>query len=173
MQKYFEKIKERLEERQNFYERRFAEMSGSSRDLEDWGSIKSYKDAIEIANQVAEEYATDTNVGNKDGWIPVSSGKMPKVEETVYIVAKRKYKDGSFRYIYTSAIYEDGTVRENDSRWNWEEIVGEWDEDEECLIIPEGWFEDKQYNPEGVINYNVDDEVVAWKPITPYQPKGE
>lgn len=126
-------------------------------------------DAIRFVLKELEELQRYRN----DGWIPVSSGRLPKVEETVYIVAKRKYKDGSFRYIYTMAIYEDGTVRENDSRWNWYEIEGEWDEEEDCQIIPEGWFEDKVYNPEGVINYNVDDEVVAWKPITPYQPKGE
>lgn len=163
MQKYFEKIKERLA----------AEKTHETFCDKEVGFNKGIRKAIEIVNQVAEEFATDTNVGNNDGWIPVSSGKLPEAEEEVYIVAKRKYKDGSFRYIYTTAIYEDGTVREHDSCWAWYEIQGEWDEEEDCQIIPEGWFEDKEYNPEGVINYAVDDEVVAWKPITPYQPKGE
>lgn len=59
MQEVFEKIKERLKERLKFYENRFAEMSGTDRDVEVWGSIKSYKDAIEIANKVEEEYNND------------------------------------------------------------------------------------------------------------------
>lgn len=80
----FEKIKERLKERLKFYENRFAEMSGTDRDVEDWGSIKSYKDAIEIVNQVAEEYKTVCNSNRlNDGWIPVSSGKLPKKGQVV------------------------------------------------------------------------------------------
>ena len=46
--KPLERIVEQLEERHKFYENRFAEMSGTDRDIEDWGSIKSYADAIEI-----------------------------------------------------------------------------------------------------------------------------
>ena len=46
--KPMERIVERLEERHKFYENRFEEMSGTDRDVEDWGSIKSYADAIEI-----------------------------------------------------------------------------------------------------------------------------
>lgn len=48
-------------------------------------------EAIEIVNQVAEEFATDTNVGNKDGWIPVSSGKLPEVEGN-YLVTRKSGK---------------------------------------------------------------------------------
>ena len=56
MNEAFKKIIERLEKRLRFYENRFDEMSGTDRDLEDWGSIKSYKDAIKIVKEVAEEY---------------------------------------------------------------------------------------------------------------------
>ena len=49
-------IVDRLEERQKFYENRFEEMSGTDRDVEDWGSIKSYKDAIEIVKEVCGWY---------------------------------------------------------------------------------------------------------------------
>lgn len=41
-----ERIVEQLEQRKNFYENRMGE--GIERDLEDWGSVKSYEDAIEI-----------------------------------------------------------------------------------------------------------------------------
>ena len=66
MNEAFKKIIERLEERQNFYENRFYEMSGTDRDVEDWGSIKSYKDAIQIVKEVAEEFGNDTNVRTND-----------------------------------------------------------------------------------------------------------
>lgn len=121
--------------------------------------------AVEIIEQAAAEY--------NNGWIPCSE-KMPPVETEVFILAKRKFKNGGCRYIRTTAMYEDGTVLENDSCWRWEEIDGEWDEENECYIIPEGWWENRHYNPDEVYNNAVDDEVIAWQPLPPeYQPKGE
>ena len=120
-------------------------------------------EAIKIVREVAE--------GHNNGWI-LCSEKMPNVEEEVYILAKRKYRDGSYKYITTTALYEDGTVLENDSCWYWEDIDGEWDEENDCLIIPEGWWEYKHYNPDGVLNNAVDDEVIAWQPLPqPYREK--
>ena len=46
-----ENIVKGLEERKNFYENRFSQMSGTDRDVEDWGSIKSYEDAIQIVKR--------------------------------------------------------------------------------------------------------------------------
>lgn len=56
MQKYFEKIKERLEKK--------------IKPLHNANWNAGIEEAIEIVNQVAEEFATDTNVGSNDGWIP-------------------------------------------------------------------------------------------------------
>lgn len=112
-------------------------------------------------------------VSVNDGWIPCSE-RLPKVETEVLIYARRKYTGGHFKDIITTAMYEDGTVRENDSCWRWEEIEGEWDEEEDCYIIPEGWWENKHYNPDGELNYAVDDKILAWRELPqPYQPKGE
>ena len=97
-------------------------------------------------------------------WIPCSE-RLPVVEHDVIILAMRKYKDGNVKYITTIAMYEDGTIRENDSCWRWEDIEGEWDEEEDCYIIPEGWWESKKYNPDGVLNHAVDDVVIAWMPL--------
>ncbi len=112
---------------------------------------------------------------NNNGWIPCSE-RLPKIETTVLIHAKRKYKDGSFKDIITTAMYEDGTVLEDDSCWRWEDIDGEWDEENDCYIIPEGWWEDKKYNEDGELNHAVDDEVIEWQPLpeipAPYK-KGE
>ena len=102
-------------------------------------------------------------------WIPVSE-RLPQTETEVFITAKRKYRDGAYREIVTTAMYEDGTVLENDSCWNWNEINGEWDEENDCYIIPEGWWENRHYNPDEVYNNAVDDEVIAWRPLPePYR----
>ncbi len=103
------------------------------------------------------------------GWIPCSE-RLPEVETTVLIHAKRKYRDGGFKDIITTAMYEDGTMLENDSKWRWEDIEGEWDEENDCYIIPEGWWEDKKYNEDGELNHTVDDVVLAWQPLPePYK----
>lgn len=122
-------------------------------------------DLNKIVNRLAEEH--------KGGWIHCSE-RLPKVETMVYIVAKRKFCDGSVKYITTTAMYEDGTVLENDSCWRWEDIDGEWDEENDCYIIPEGWWEDKKYNADGELNHAVDDEVIAWQQLPEeYQPPQE
>ena len=128
-------------------------------------NISAAYDADKIVEQVAAEY--------NNGWIPCSVA-MPPVETEVFIVAKRKYRGGEVRYITTTAMYEDGTVLENDSCWRWEDIEGEWDEENDCYIIPEGWWENRHYNPDEVYNNVIDDEVIAWQPLPqPYQLKGE
>ena len=88
-------------------------------------------------------------------WIPCSE-RMPKPEEEVFIQTARGTT--------TTAMYEDGTVREVDSNWFWDELDGEYDEEEDCYIIPEGWWEYRHYTDD---NYNnpVDDVVVAWMPL--------
>ena len=45
------------------------------------------------------------------------------------------------------------------------DIEGEWDEENDCYIIPEGWWENKHYNPDECYNNQVDDEVIAWQHI--------
>lgn len=136
--------------------------------LEDGQTSDTY-DGTTIMDIIEEQ----TTISVDDGWIPCSE-RLPKVETEVLIYARRKYTGGHFKDIITTAMYEDGTVRENDSCWRWEEIEGEWDEEEDCYIIPEGWWENKHYNPDGELNYAVDDKVLAWRELPqPYQPKGD
>lgn len=97
-------------------------------------------------------------------WIPVAE-QMPPVETEVLITARRRYTSGTYMEIVTTAMYEDGTVLENDSCWNWIEIDGKWDEENECYIIPEGWWENRHYNPDDVYGNLVDDKVIAWMPL--------
>lgn len=77
MQEYFEKIKERLENAKGVAFLTLANTGDSMKDVV-YDEVMVYMNtAIEIVNQVAEEYGKDINVPGNDGWIPVSSGKLP------------------------------------------------------------------------------------------------
>ena len=106
-------------------------------------------------------------------WI-LCKDRMPIPEEEVLIMTNRKYTGGKILTIITTAIYEDGTILENDSIWRWSDIDGEYDEEEDCYIIPEGWWEYRHYNPDDVYNNLIDDKVIAWMPLPdPYKRRGE
>ena len=96
-------------------------------------------------------------------WISVKE-QLPETETEVLITTVRKFR-GENRYIVTTAFYEDGTVLENDSIWNWQDIDGEYNEEEDCYIVPQGWWEYRHYNPDEVYNNVIDDEVIAWMPL--------
>lgn len=122
-------------------------------------------DAIERLNKayqmMAEAYEIEVT---KEYWIPVTE-RMPKCEQEVLICTEKKSvgRDAYIDSIVIPAIYEDGTMRENDSIWHWVDIDwAGWDEEEDCGIIPEGWWENRHYNPDGVYNNPVDSKVVAW-----------
>lgn len=117
------------------------------------------------------------SANSKPQWIPVTD-HLPKCEEEVLICTEKKFvrKDAYIDSIVTPAIYEDGTMPECDSIWHWEDIdYADWDEENDCGIIPEGWWENRHYNPDGVYNNPVDQKVVAWMPMPKaYEPpKGE
>lgn len=90
-------------------------------------------------------------------WIPCEK-KMPKAEEKVWI----QTQSGKACF----AMYEDGTISENDSNWAWFDIeYSSWNEDEDCGIIPEGWWEFTQFHPDCEFDCPVDEKVVAWMPL--------
>lgn len=146
------------------------------------GIAKDYKEAADMIEELSaklssvnlersEQYCKDVPDTNVGKWIPVSE-KLPDIETEVIVLAKRNFKGGDFRYIITTALYEDGTVLENDSIWHWNDLDGEWNEEEDCYIIPRGWWEYRHYNMDEVYNNAIDDEVIAWQPLPePY--KGE
>lgn len=98
-------------------------------------------------------------------WIPCEK-KMPKAEEKVWI----QTQSGEACF----AMYEDGTILENDSKWSWFDIeYSSWDEDEDCGIIPEGWWEFTVFHPDCEFDCPVDEKVVAWMPLPEPYKEGE
>ena len=127
--------------------------------LDENRTVESYKELLKAC------YKELLPVKPKARWIPVSERK-PLCEEEVMIRALRKTFGGKREIIITTAMYEDGTIRDCDSKWRWEEIDwAGWDEEEDCGIIPEGWWEYRHYNPDDVYNNKIDDEVLAWMPL--------
>lgn len=90
-------------------------------------------------------------------WIPCSE-RLPKAEEKVWIQTKR----GKVCF----AMYEDGTISEDDSAWHWYDLpFDKWDEENDCGIIPEGWWEWTEFHPDNEFDCPVDEKVVAWMPL--------
>ena len=77
MQEVFVKIKERIEDK--IVTTWACDYIGGKKD--------AFYEAIEIVDQVAKEFADDTNVGHKNGWITCSKD-MPKENEDVLITTK-------------------------------------------------------------------------------------
>ena len=101
-------------------------------------------------------------------WISVEE-RLPEAEKEVQICAVGKLVNGKSHTIITHAMYEDGNIRENDSIWGWHNLDfdADWDEKEDCCIIPEGWWEYNHYlNPDyEEYNHLIDDKVIAWMPL--------
>ena len=53
---------------------------------------------IDAINELAEEFATDINVGNKDGWIPCSE-RLPETNESVLCWAKSTARGGDVCFV--------------------------------------------------------------------------
>ena len=125
---------------------------------------KEEKEAIDMAIEALQ-----------DDWIPVSE-RLPECEHEVLICTEKKIlgKDAYIDPIITPAMYEDGTMLEIESKWSWDMDFDEWDDTEDCGIIPEGWWENRHFNSDEVYNNPVDRNVVAWRPLPkPYKAESE
>ena len=94
-------------------------------------------------------------------WIPVTE-RLPKPETDVLAVCNRN------GYIFVvPAIYEDGKMLTQDSKWNWCDIYtyGLYNEEADDYYAPEGWWENRQFNPDDVYNNLVDCPVTHWMPL--------
>lgn len=115
--------------------------------------IKIIQEAIDTIELLSIKVRAN-NLHN--GWI-LCDEKMPNCEEEVYVLTTKG--------TVTTAMYEDGTMADEDSAWNWNDIEYEYDEESDTFYIPEGWWEYRHFNPDDVYNNCVDEIVVAWQPL--------
>ena len=130
-------------------------------------ALKQYEDLELTPEQIMEvdrlyaEKCKEVAELKKSPWIPATEG-LPKCEEEVYI----QTKNGTM----TTAAYEDGTIPNEESIWNWTDIDFDYDEETDTYLVPKGWWEYRHFNPDEVYNNKVDEEVVAWMPLPePYR----
>lgn len=131
-------------------------------------STVDYSKALkELVVDMLEKLAAEKDE-KKPEWISVKDGP-PKNEQEVFIYCNR----GGFKFV-CPAIYEDGTMLTQNSRWNWNdlEVYGTYSEENDDYFVPKGWWENRQFTPDDVYNCPVDCEVTHWMPL-PEPPKEE
>lgn len=121
--------------------------------------------ALDIGIECIERCLEYEKLHQNNTWISVKD-KLPTTEVEVLVYTKGK--------IITTAMYKDETIRDENSIWYWDELEYwndmKYDEENDCYIIPEGWWECRHYNPDDVYNNPIDDEVLFWQP-SPQEPK--
>lgn len=92
----------------------------------------------------------------------------PKVETEVLVLV-----DCGKGYCITTAFYEDGTVSQYESLWQWEDVddYGIYDEEEGLYRLAKGWWEYRHFTPEDALECPIDKPVVGWMPLPPKEVK--
>ena len=92
----------------------------------------------------------------------------PKVETEVLVLV-----DCGKGYCITTAFYEDGTVSQYESLWQWEDVddYGIYDEEENLYRLAKGWWEYRHFTPEDALECPIDKPVVGWMPLPPKEVK--
>lgn len=88
----------------------------------------------------------------------------PKVETEVLVLV-----DCGKGYCITTAFYEDGTVSQYESLWQWEDVddYGIYDEEEDLYRLSKGWWEYRHFTPDDALECPIDKPVVGWMPMPP------
>lgn len=143
MKEAFEKIKEQFEFRKSYL---------SYNGLVVSVPIITFENAIEIVNQVAEEYGTDINVGSNDGWIPCSERLPEDGDCGFYMCIVENHEEDlpmfcqfeeEYGFGFRHDIYDEHTLG----------------------------FVDSEFRTNEELGY---EKVIAWMPLpAPYKPKGE
>ena len=88
-------------------------------------------------------------------------GNRPAETEVLVLV------DCGKGYCITTAFYEDGTVSQYESLWQWEDVddYGIYDEENDLYRLKKGWWEYRHFTPDDVLECPIDKPVVGWMPL--------
>ncbi len=116
-----------------------------------------YKDAL---NSVDEAPTIDSETLRPTWRDPEKN--PPKVETEVLVLV-----DCGKGYCITTAFYEDGTVSQYESLWQWEDVddYGIYDEEEDLYRLQKGWWEYRHFTPDDALECPIDNPVVGWMPL--------
>lgn len=95
---------------------------------------------------------------------------LPEIEHEVEVAYITTYTNG--KAITARAAYEDGSITQTESAFDWEEYVGndgecDYNEEKDEYMIPVGWFESRWYGEECHKMY--DAEIIAWREIEQFE----
>jgi len=126
--------------------------------------VPSYASAL-YGFEVEPETIRHFNESHDRGWIPVGE-RLPENEKEVEVSIERRLENGT-RRLTCRAIYEDGTIWSESSRFNWNDFDGldsdlEYSKELDDWKVPQGWFEAATYAEEFAA---IGDFVVAWRPL--------
>ena len=97
---------------------------------------------------------------------------LPDIEHEVEVAYTTLYTNGSVKT--ARAVYEDGSIIQPESVFDWEEYVGndgecDYSKEKDEYMIPVGWFESHWYGEDCHEMY--DAEIIAWREIEPFKEK--
>lgn len=134
------------------------ELIRTLREYADWADGEEWEVPLMLADHLRQ---AAEKLEQMPQWISIEE-RLPEPETDVLVVCNRN----GFNFV-VPAIYENGKTLTEDSAWNWSEIheYGLYNEDADDYYIPEGWWEDRQFNPDDVYNNPVDCAVTHWMPL--------
>jgi len=130
-------------------------------------------DLLMLLGWIYHEYIFD-KWWHQKRWIPVGE-RLPENEKEVEVSIERRLENGT-RRLTCRAIYEDGNIWSENSRFNWNDFDSldndlEYSKELDDWKVPAGWYEAATYAEEFAA---IGDFVVAWRPLPePYQPPEE
>lgn len=95
-----------------------------------------------------------------------SPNDLPEIEHEVVVAYTTPYTNGSAKT--ARAVYEDGSITQPESAFDWEEYVGndgecDYSEEKDEYMIPTGWFESHWYGEDCHEMHEA--EIIAWREI--------
>ena len=122
------------------------------------------QDAIDILEEVEKYRWHDLRENPND---------LPDIEDEVEVVFV--YKNIKDTYVKTArAVYEDGSITQPESAFDWEEYVGndgecDYSEEKDEYMVPVGWFESHWCGED--CHEMSSAEIIAWRKVEPFDEK--